>query len=86
MITTILRRRDPARNMNRFYVLRVERDLFGAWLLLREWGRFGRPGRVLEEIYATEADANAARDRLSRRKRRRGYRPSGPEAEQPAEV
>ena len=44
--TTHLERRDPARNMKRFYRLAVERDLFGTVLLVREWGRIGTLGRV----------------------------------------
>jgi hypothetical protein len=29
--------REPARNLNRFYVLAMTRDLFGGWMLWREW-------------------------------------------------
>jgi hypothetical protein len=44
-----LHRIDPARNMRRFYRLDVQPDLFGLWLLMREWGRIGRPGQTRED-------------------------------------
>jgi predicted DNA-binding WGR domain protein len=34
----ILDRCDPSQNMSRFYVLRIERSLFGDPTLVREWG------------------------------------------------
>jgi predicted DNA-binding WGR domain protein len=39
--TLDLRRIDLARNMRRYYRLRVQRDLFGRACLIREWGRIG---------------------------------------------
>ena len=35
----VLERRDPSRNMARFYVLAIEPTLFGDMALVREWGR-----------------------------------------------
>jgi predicted DNA-binding WGR domain protein len=32
--------------MRRFYGLDVQRDVFGQWCLIREWGRIGRGGRM----------------------------------------
>ena len=43
---TYLTRTDPARNMNRFYVVQVMPNLFGHWTVMREWGRRGSPGTV----------------------------------------
>jgi predicted DNA-binding WGR domain protein len=43
---TLIHRRDPTRNMARFYALSVQADLLAGWTLVREWGRIGRPGRV----------------------------------------
>jgi predicted DNA-binding WGR domain protein len=40
----VLERRDPARNMARFYVLTIEPTLFGDTALVREWGRLGGCG------------------------------------------
>jgi predicted DNA-binding WGR domain protein len=36
-----LRRVDPAKKMRRFYLMTVQRDLFGGAQLVREWGRIG---------------------------------------------
>jgi len=41
-----LYRVDAARNMNRFYRLDLQPDLFGLWLLVKEWGRIGQPGQT----------------------------------------
>jgi predicted DNA-binding WGR domain protein len=39
-----LYRIDPAKSMQRFYRLDIQRDLFGNYCVLREWGRLGRSG------------------------------------------
>ena len=59
--------------MHRFYRLDVQRDLFGAWCLMREWGRIGRSGQINTMPYADEPEARMALDRQRRRKERRGY-------------
>jgi len=41
-----LTRTDPARNIDRFYIVDVTPTLFGEWALVREWGRRGSPGTV----------------------------------------
>ena len=69
-----LRRVDPARNMQRFYSLDVERDLFGRVVLVRRWGRIGKAGKVRLDEYAGEGAALAAMQALERQKLRRGYR------------
>jgi hypothetical protein len=46
MTAIILHRTDPAKHMRRFYRLDVQPDLFGAWCLIREWGRIGSAGRA----------------------------------------
>lgn len=68
-------RRDPARNMNRFYRLTVTRDLFGKTLLLREWGRIGVycRSRADEKTNLVDAERDAAK--LAAQKMRRGYVP-----------
>ena len=68
-----LRRIDPGRHMARFYALAVDRDLFGQWLLIREWGRIGMSCRTRHDAYASEAEALAALAVLARAKRARGY-------------
>jgi len=74
MNAVILYRTDRTKNMHRFYRLDVQRDLFGAWCLMREWGRIGQGGgQTRMESYATSADAQTALEKQSRAKERRGY-------------
>ncbi len=73
MTAVHLCRIDGARNMHRFYRLDVQPDLFGGVLLVKEWGRIGRRGRIVDENYDSEALAAAAMQRQAERKRRRGY-------------
>lgn len=70
---TLIHRRDPSRNMARFYALAVQSDLLAGWSLVREWGRIGRPGRVKVDPHPELAIAETAAQRLEARKRRRGY-------------
>lgn len=70
----VLHRREPARNMARFYVLSVEDALFGGKALLRSWGRIGTRGREVRHLYPSEALAQQAMDDWLRRKQKRGYR------------
>jgi predicted DNA-binding WGR domain protein len=69
-----LHRIDPTRNMARFYRLSSTTSLFGDICVVREWGRIGRRGRLHIDLYERAEEAIAARDALSRAKRRRGYR------------
>ena len=50
----LLCRIDHTRNMRRFYRLDVQPDLFGGVLLVRQWGRIGTCGRIVDESYASE--------------------------------
>ena len=59
--------------MRRFYRLDIQPDLFGRWLLVREWGRVGCGGQRRVASFATAAEARDALDRQRRRKGRRGY-------------
>ena len=47
-----LERREPARNRQRFYAILVTPTLFGAWAMVREWGRIRPPGTVRETGFA----------------------------------
>jgi predicted DNA-binding WGR domain protein len=67
-------RRDPERRMARFYAMHVQGTLFGAWSLIREWGRIGSPGRVRADPHAAIDEAEAAAERIAATKRRKGYR------------
>lgn len=69
----VLERCDPAQNVSRYYVLRIEPSLFGDPTLVREWGRIGQRGRQRIEIYPTTDCAVEALETWLRRKQRRGY-------------
>ena len=69
-----LERREPARNIQRFYAITVTRTLFGSWAMVREWGRIGQPGTVRETWFETETAALAAGEKVRQRKEKRGYR------------
>jgi predicted DNA-binding WGR domain protein len=71
--TLVLERRNPARNLYRFYRLSVERNLFGEWSLVRQWGRIGQTGCARRDLYATWEEAHHAFCHLQRAKRQRGY-------------
>lgn len=64
---------DATRNMRRFYRLDIERDLFGGFLLMKQWGRIGARGRIIAERFESEAPALAALQKQADRKQRRGY-------------
>jgi predicted DNA-binding WGR domain protein len=68
-----LERREPARNIQRFYAITVHRTLFGSWAMVREWGRIGQPGTVREMWFETEAAAVEAGMKVRQRKEKRGY-------------
>jgi predicted DNA-binding WGR domain protein len=71
--TLVLRRVDPDHRMARFYMLAIERDLFGTIHLVRCWGRIGTRGRELAEEFEIEAEAAEVMEALAAVKRRRGY-------------
>ena len=73
MTAITLRRTDAVRNVHRYYRLDVQRDLFGAWCCIREWGRIGSTGRMRSDPYPTSAEAEAALVKQRCAKERRGY-------------
>jgi len=64
---------DPELNMQRFYRLSLQPDLFGGCSLIREWGRMGSGGRVRRDGFESEGQAVSALVALSAAKTRRGY-------------
>ena len=54
-----LEKREPAKNLARFYSLAVLPTLFGEWSLQREWGRIGQPDTVRETGFRHYANAFA---------------------------
>jgi predicted DNA-binding WGR domain protein len=73
MTAVELHRIDDARNMRRFYRLDIEHDLFGGFLLMKQWGRIGARGCIMAERFESEAPALVALQKQAARKRRRGY-------------
>jgi predicted DNA-binding WGR domain protein len=69
----VLHRIDPDQRVARFYLLMIERDLFGTVRLVRNWGRIGTNGQELVEVFASEDDAGQALAAIAAAKRRRGY-------------
>lgn len=68
-----LRRIEPAKNMRRFYLMTVQRDLFGGASLIREWGRIGSSGQMRVDHHADEGHAVDALADMVTAKRKRGY-------------
>ena len=68
-----LRRVDATRNMRRFYRIEIQTDLFGGTLLVKQWGRIGKCGRMAARRYADATLAAEALQKQIARKRRRGY-------------
>ena len=69
-----LRRRDPARNMARFYTVGLAPTLFGDVAVVRHWGRLGTRGRIRIDLAPDRDAALAAAARLIGEKVRKGYR------------
>ena len=68
-----LEKRDPTKNLARFYRLMVLPNLFGEWSLQREWGRIGQAGQVRRLYFPSQEEARRALLKLETAKRRRGY-------------
>lgn len=65
---------NPAERQKRFYVMNVAQTLFGEWCLIREWGRIGSAGgQRMIDYTETKEEAEAALNKLSAPKCRRGY-------------
>ncbi len=70
----LMYRVDPAKKMHRFYLMTVQRDLFGGASLTREWGRIGSSGKVCVDYHPDEGQAVDALASLATQKIKRGYR------------
>lgn len=69
-----LERRDPAKNMQRYYELEMSPTLFGGWMLTQKWGRIGRAGQSKQSTFDTLLDAAVRMCIIARQKEGRGYR------------
>ncbi len=68
-----LERRDPSKNMMRYYSMQVAPGLFGEWCLVRSWGRIVSGGQMRMEWFATQEEAEDSLHILEKAKRKRGY-------------
>ncbi|MBD1877217.1 hypothetical protein H6F75_27415 [Nodosilinea sp. FACHB-131] len=59
---------------SRYYICRVEQDLFGTWLMISEWGGLwvGRR-RLREEAYFSYEEACTRFELINQQRQRRGY-------------
>lgn len=73
MTAIVLYHVDASKRMHRYYRMEIQRDLFGEWCLMREWGRIGRAGQVRCVPFSTPHEAEAALLRQRNAKERRGY-------------
>jgi len=63
----------PDRNRFRFYALEIRQDLFGAWCVIRRWGRIGQSERINCESFSSAFAAERHALTICRRKEKRGY-------------
>ncbi|MCX4027578.1 WGR domain-containing protein [Endozoicomonas sp. SM1973] len=64
---------DPETNTHKFYTLLIQKDLFGNWALLRQWGRVGTKGAVKVDTFDSYEKALIALERVKHEKLRKGY-------------
>lgn len=60
--------------MRRFYLMTVQRDLFGGAQLVREWGRIGSSGKIKTSYHMDEGQAVDELSDIVSAKQKRGYR------------
>lgn len=58
----------------RFYQIHLEPDLLEGWLLVKEWGHQGSPGKVKKEHYTDAEKAQQAALATRDAQLKRGYR------------
>lgn len=58
----------------RFYQIHLEPDIFEGWMLTKEWGAQGSPGRVQMKHFNTIEEAEDAIENLRDAQIKRGYR------------
>lgn len=61
-------------HLPRFYQIHLEPDLLEGWILVKEWGHQGSPGRVKKEHYKHAEDAQQAALSTRDAQLKRGYR------------
>ncbi len=63
----------PERNCYRCYHLQLSQDLFGHWVLVRSWGRIGKPRQQKLEFFLFRFDARQRAQQIIRQRLRHGY-------------
>lgn len=58
----------------RFYQIHLEPDMFEGWMIVKEWGHQGSPGRVKKEHYTSLDQAEQAFEESRDAQIKRGYR------------
>jgi len=61
-------------NFPRYYQLHLGPDLFNGWMLTKEWGAQGSPGRVQKKFFENIEDAEKAFQEIRDKQIKRGYR------------
>jgi predicted DNA-binding WGR domain protein len=70
-----LEKHEHSKNLHRFYRVLIEADLFGKWVLTREWGRVGQGGgHIVVKEYENLEDARQDMEQKVQEKVKRGYR------------
>jgi len=67
-------RSSTRRKTDRFYHLYISEDLFGSYLLIKEYGEMGRSGIIHKTDYRSVEDAFQALVICERRMLKRGYK------------
>jgi len=67
---------DANRNMARYYALAIRPTLFGEIAVVRSWGRIGKAGGEMTEVFGNDNDAISRFLELVLQKRKRGYQPA----------
>lgn len=62
--------------MARYYTLAIRPTLFGEIAVVRSWGRIGKAGGEMTEVFSNEKDAISRFLELVLQKRKRGYQPA----------
>lgn len=69
-----LERHSPESNVHRYYCISLRQDMFGAWVMERNWGRVGRHGgQSMTLSFSSEDEAQKELRHLQQLKAKRGY-------------
>ena len=57
----------------RFFQITLQQDLFGGWLLVREWGQLGARPSTKRSVFLDQEQAEAALEQLRAQQAERGF-------------